>query len=108
LPLPWWGPVLAPVCIALLMVVWGTLASQFADRYVAPFAWRPWLLNGLGITLALYVFMADSLRVVNQGPAAIRDVLPSAFNWPLFCLALILMAAPVTEIASRRAAAARQ
>src|SRR5260221_1500560 len=28
LPLPWWGPVLAPVCIALLMVVWGTLVTQ--------------------------------------------------------------------------------
>ena len=28
LPLPWWGPVLAPVCIALLMIVWGTLVSQ--------------------------------------------------------------------------------
>src|SRR6266446_4691280 len=28
LPLPWWGPVLAPVCIAMLMVFWGTLVSQ--------------------------------------------------------------------------------
>ena len=28
LPLPWWGPVLAPVLIALLMIVWGTLACQ--------------------------------------------------------------------------------
>ena len=24
LPLPWWGPVLAPVCIALVMILWGT------------------------------------------------------------------------------------
>ena len=32
LPLPWWGPVLAPVCIALLMIVWGTLVSQRAAR----------------------------------------------------------------------------
>src|SRR5207249_5716507 len=32
LPLPWWGPVLAPVCIALLMIVWGTLVSQRATR----------------------------------------------------------------------------
>src|ERR1700730_5197835 len=32
LPLPWWGPVLAPVCIALLMIVWGTLVSQLAAR----------------------------------------------------------------------------
>ena len=29
LPLPWWGPVLSPVLIALLMIFWGTLASQF-------------------------------------------------------------------------------
>ena len=29
LPLPWWGPVLAPVLISLLMILWGTFASQF-------------------------------------------------------------------------------
>src|SRR5580700_5988368 len=28
LPLPWWGPVWAPVCIASLMIVWGTLVTQ--------------------------------------------------------------------------------
>ena len=28
LPLPWWGPVLAPVCIASLMIVWGTLSPN--------------------------------------------------------------------------------
>ena len=31
LPLPWWGPVLAPVSIALLMILWGTLATQSGD-----------------------------------------------------------------------------
>jgi hypothetical protein len=35
LPLPWWGPVLAPVCIAVLMIVWGTLVSQHAVRVPA-------------------------------------------------------------------------
>ena len=30
LPLPWWGPVLAPVSIALLMVVWGTSSHSRA------------------------------------------------------------------------------
>ena len=29
LPLPWWGPVWAPMAIALLMIIWGTLASEF-------------------------------------------------------------------------------
>src|ERR1051326_1970934 len=40
LPLPWWGPVLAPVLIALLMIVWGTLASRF-DRVRVPPASAP-------------------------------------------------------------------
>src|SRR5213076_2553620 len=42
LPLPWWGPVLAPVCIALLMIAWGTLATQRVDPFasVTPTAWR--------------------------------------------------------------------
>ena len=31
LPLPWWGPVLAPVSIALVMILWGTLATQSED-----------------------------------------------------------------------------
>src|SRR5207247_10385809 len=47
LPLPWWGPVLAPVCIALLMIVWGTLASQVTDRNPATsLTWAVWGLNG--------------------------------------------------------------
>ena len=32
IPLPWWGPVLAPVIIAALMIIWGTLASQFGQE----------------------------------------------------------------------------
>ena len=31
LPLPWWGPVLAPVSIALVMILWGTIATQSGD-----------------------------------------------------------------------------
>jgi len=102
LPLPWWGPVLAPVCIALLMIVWGTLATQSNDRRPAtPVTWAVWGMNGLGIALALYVFMADSLRTVHEGLDATRRVLPASFNWPLFCVALGLMAAPVAQIGWR-------
>ena len=31
IPMPWWGPVLAPVSIAALLIMWGTLRSQFKD-----------------------------------------------------------------------------
>ena len=106
LPLPWWGPVMAPVCIALLMVLWGTLATQPASEKAAgSLTLNVWVWNGLGVALALYVFMADSLRVLPHGLEATRLVLPQSFNWPLFVVALTLMAAPVAQIAWRMRAA---
>ena len=102
LPLPWWGPVLAPVSVALLMVVWGTLATQSGDRIAATsFKSVPWALAGLGIVLALYVFMTDSIHSLPQGHDVTRQVLPTVFNWPLFWLALALMAAPALDLGRR-------
>jgi hypothetical protein len=103
LPLPWWGPVLAPVSIAVLMIVWGTLTTQAADRTPASsLTWILWTSGGIGIALALYVFMADALRTVSQGEEAIRQVLPTTFDWVSFCVALVLMAAPLAQFRSRR------
>jgi hypothetical protein len=102
LPLPWWGPVLAPVTIALLMIVWGTLTTQFADRAAAaPANAMPWGLSLLGTVLALYVFMSDALHLLPQGVDATRLVLPARFNWSLFSVALALMAIPVLQIGWR-------
>jgi hypothetical protein len=96
LPLPWWGPVLAPVLIATLMIAWGTFAAQF-ERNPAPTLsnWRIWICCLSGAALALFVFMADTLRVARQGVPAIREVLPTYFNWPLFAVALGMMSVPV-------------
>jgi hypothetical protein len=116
LPLPWWGPVLAPVSIAALMILWGTLASHSevrslsaphrvfhgdAEPNTSKAGWKPallWLLTLSGVMLALYVFMADSISVAGQGSTTLRNVLPTRFNWPLFTLALVLMAAPMPRL----------
>jgi len=99
LPLPWWGPVLAPVCIAVLMIVWGTLVSQHAVRLPATRAMPIlWGLTGLGIVTALYVFMADSLHAARHG-LDMTAVLPTDFKWSVFIVALALMATPVANIA---------
>ncbi len=96
IPLPWWGPVLAPVLIAALMIVWGTLATQSErpQREILPSV-GAWSLNFIGMVLALYVFMTDTFRVSGKGLDTIRQFLPTYFNWPLFCVALALMSAPV-------------
>jgi hypothetical protein len=99
IPLPWWGPVLAPVLIAVLMVIGGTLVTQCVtdDRplRLRVSLWAVSLLGGCG---ALYVFMADAIRVWPQGLEGIRNVLPVSFQWPLFLGALLLMAAPLLEV----------
>jgi len=96
LPLPWWGPVLAPVSIALLMIVWGTLETQSGeDRPVARWAWA---LGGAGIALALGVFMFDAWLAVPGGRAAVMRVLPTTFNWPVFGVALAMMASPLVKL----------
>jgi hypothetical protein len=100
LPMPWWGPVLAPVLISLLMIFWGTLASQFERAEAAPLSnWRAWVLNLIGTALALYVFMADTLAAVPRDLQAVCNVVPEKFNWPLFGFALLLMSAPAMKLA---------
>ena len=96
LPLPWWGPVLAPVSISALMIACGVLMSLF-DASVPR---RAWLLNFSGVGLALYVFMADAITAMSEGVEAVRMVLPVWFNWPLFSVALALMSAPVIALAA--------
>jgi hypothetical protein len=98
IPLPWWGPVLAPCLIAALMILFGTLVTQFRDEHAAPWpGWPSRIACALGVILALYVFMADAIRVAPQGVDALREMLPTRFNWPLFGVALLFMAAPVVE-----------
>jgi hypothetical protein len=99
IPLPWWGPVLAPMSIAALMIAGGTLITQFdVDGF------QPWpsprvaALSMAGVGLALAVFMADSFRMVGKGEEAMRGMLPERFGWPLFLLALLLMALPVGDM----------
>ena len=98
LPLPWWGPIIAPAAIALLLIVWGTLASVSSVQSPATAAdSRVWRIAGIGAALALYVFMADSLRAAPHGLQAVRAVVPKTFNWLLFLVALALMTVPVAS-----------
>jgi hypothetical protein len=102
LPLPWWGPVLAPMSIALLMIVWGTLMIQPSGEAALKPLPSTRVLGWIGIALALYTFMADALRAVNHGVDATRTMLPTTFNWPVFVIALACMATPVAQMAWRQ------
>ncbi len=99
IPLPWWGPVLAPVCIAALMVICGTMIAQYGKGEAA--LWPgpvSRILSIVGVLLALYVFMADALHAPDWSEEALTKILPVTFNWPLFFLALGLVSAPIVNM----------
>ncbi len=102
IPLPWWGPVIAPISISLLLILGGTLVSQYdtPTRPVLPGRWTI-LTATLGALCALYAFMQDALRVSSAGTQAVLNTLPTSFNWIAFLLGLALMALPVIDVARR-------
>ncbi len=98
-PLPWWGPVVSPVLISLLLISGGILVAwgEQTRRPVWPRRWA-WVSNFFGVGLALYTFMTTALQVVQGGEQAVRQALPDSFNWPLFGLAFALLAVPILDM----------
>jgi hypothetical protein len=92
IPLPWWGPVIAPASIAAMMCVGGAAAVVGVDRGVG---WRmSWTNAGIafaGIVVVLYTFMADAIWAVPDGGEAVQRVRPSDFEWGLFVVGFTVM-----------------
>jgi hypothetical protein len=95
IPLRWWGPVLSPLLIAGLICVTAVLAVVRLERGERLGITRARVgCATMGALLALYVFMADSLHALLQGRLDWATLRPAPFQWPLFLLALVLMAWP--------------
>jgi hypothetical protein len=95
IPLRWWGPVLSPMLIAALICASAVLVVARMERgqrlEITPVNVGSLAAGGL---LALYVFMSDSLHALLQGWADWDTLRPGPFKWPLFLVALALMALP--------------
>jgi hypothetical protein len=95
IPLPWWGPVLAPALIAVLICVCAVLAVQRLERGLRLGVTPARLAAVLGgALLALYVFMSDAIHALLAGPVNWDALRPTLFDWPLFLVASALMALP--------------
>jgi hypothetical protein len=89
IPLPWWGPVLAPVLVALLMAAGGAAAvlHDGRGRRVRPRA-ADVAAAGAGALAILYAFMADALAALPASYEALARMQPAGFNWPLYLAGL--------------------
>jgi hypothetical protein len=92
IPLPWWGPVLSPVLIALLAVIGGAMAARIDDRggviRPGPARWAAFLA---GTFTVLYAFMADALAALPASAEDLGRLKPTAFLWPVYLIGLGLM-----------------
>jgi hypothetical protein len=94
IPLPWWGPVVSPVVLALVMAAAGALAMARELGDGLP-RWRraTWGPVAIGACLCLVAFMFDSLRALPDGVEAAYDVRGGAFPWALYFVGLVLACA---------------
>jgi len=91
IPLPWWGPVIAPVLIACLMVAGGILAVISEDKgHKIKFSVSDWTTLIAGVLIMLYSFMEDALSILPADVETLTQLRPTSFNWPIYILGLIL------------------
>jgi hypothetical protein len=84
IPVPWIGPVVAPVLISILMIIAGILISSLYQRGLhLRTTLLSWIAGGLATIAILYTFMRDS-------DATFYQKMPQPFLYGVFLPAYIL------------------
>jgi len=87
IPLPWWGPVITPILISILLIVIGYLLITESYFKITIFSWIVFFVS---ILVILYTFMADSISIIFTGNGNLTEVRPTHFNWPVFLISFFL------------------
>src|SRR5260370_16656128 len=74
IPIPWIGPVLAPVLVSAALIVCGSISLSRGGIPARPRHWLAMIAGGLLVILS---FVWDFRNTMAGG-------LPNPFNWPLF------------------------
>ena len=103
IPLPWWGPVLAPALISILMIVAGIYTFSNGEKgmhmHANPF---DWVILATGIIFMLYAFMADALKALPADTLTLHTLRPTQFNWLVFLIGLGLAGVFVWRMAKSK------
>lgn len=86
IPLPWWGPVIAPILISILLIVIGYLFIVETKFKITRF---DWLIFFLSVFVILFTFMEDSINSILTGKGNLAEVRPTKFGWVLYSISLL-------------------
>ena len=96
IPVPWVGPVLAPIMVSATMIFAGVvvLRRESKGKPVAA-RWTDWILLIAGGGIVIISFCWDYKNIINGG-------LPNPFQWPLFLVGLSIGCCAFVEAVRRR------
>lgn len=85
IPLPWVGPVITPVLIALAMAVAGTVIIIYDEKgYRIRFNWYDWVIVLCCGLLLIVAFCWDWKNIVRLPDGVSRSGIPNPFLWALY------------------------
>jgi len=86
-PLPWWGPVIAPMLIAYLMAISGITLILRAEggHFIKPKTHEIVLLS-VGVLVLLYSFMREALHALPATAIELSALRPNAFPWLFYAI----------------------
>jgi len=87
IPLPWWGPVIAPVLISVLLISIGVL---LINDFKFKVKMMDWILFTISIILILYSFTEDSIQIIFSGEGNFYEIRPTSYSWILFIIPFLL------------------
>lgn len=100
IPLPWVGPVLAPVLVAVVMAAAGLAIESLRDRGLTPRVTKlEWTVVVLGAVALLTVFMAEAGTVL-------EGRMPGPFPWLAYGASLVVPSVAAFRAYRRSSAAA--
>lgn len=88
IPLPWWGPVITPILISVLLIAFAYLLIIEIKFKITLF---DWIIYCASVIIVLYTFMEDSFRSLISGGINLNEIRPTNYNWALFLVAYLSM-----------------
>ena len=90
IPIPWLGPVLAPILCTILMITLALVIINFEDKEIkVKFNKKEITLAVLGVILVLYTWLYDYGKLIIASQSTL-DYIPTYYNWPVFIIGFIL------------------
>jgi hypothetical protein len=93
-PLPWVGPVITPVLIALAMAIGGSVIIYYDEKYfILNWRWFDWIVEMVCALLMIVAFCWDWKNIIQVTDGVERNGIPIVFAWWLYLPAFLFASA---------------